>query len=219
MSAQLPKWSTTDRSEAGTTLLELLLALSLVAVMLTMIFGSFGFGRRAWESADRVEDQSSIDSVQSLLRQLLSEARPAKAYDASGRQAIAFTGEAQSITFVVNMRGMITTGGLHEVRLGLASAEPGQSQGRLVAAFALYRPGQARIADRPDAAPEERLLVDGVQSLELRYFGAAKLGDKPQWHKRWADAEALPQLIEVAVEFDPEDPRRWTLLLVRPELR
>ncbi len=206
-------------SEAGTTLLELLLALSLVAVMLTMIFGSFGFGRRAWEAADRVEDQSSIDAVQSLLRQLLSEARPAKAIDGSGRQTIAFKGEAQSITFVVNLRGTTTTGGLHEVRLGLAGAEAGQPEGRFVAAFALYRPGPSPVADRPDKAPEERLLADGVRSLTLRYFGAAKLGDKPQWHERWADAETLPQLIEVAVDLEADDPRRWPLLLVRPELR
>lgn len=218
MSAPSSSLRADGHAEAGTTLLELLLALSLVAVMLTMIFGSFSFGRRAWEAADRVEDQSSIDQVQSLLRQLLSEARPAKALDASGRQTIAFTGEAQSVTFVVNLRGTTTTGGLHEVRLGLSSTAA-ETGGRLVAAFSLYRPAPVPIEDGAEKEPEARPLVEGVRSLSLRYFGAIRLGERPQWHDRWVSSESLPQLIEVGVELQDGDVRSWPPLLVRPELR
>ena len=206
-------------SEAGTSLLELLMALSLLAVLLTMIFGSMGFGRRAWEAGDRVEAQASIDQVQNLLRQLLSEARPARIVDTSGRQQVAFRGEADSMTLVANLHGTVTTGGLHEIRIRMSDADAPGSLHQIVAAFVPYRPAARDGIDKARTKDGEHILVEGAQAMKIRYFGSLRQGEAAQWHDHWTAAANLPELIDVLVELPSGDSRHWPAMLVQPALR
>lgn len=205
--------------EAGTTVLELLLALSLVAAMLTMIFGSFSFGRRAWETADRVESQSSVDQAQSWLRQIIAEARPTVIVTANGRQEITFRGDAESISFVADLRGTVTTGGLHDIRLSLEEADDLPPTKRLVAMLSLYRPSKTGDVGARDQSSVERIVIDHAQSIRFRYFGSPNEGERAQWHHDWVHASAIPELIAIDLAFPPDDHRRWRPLAVRPELR
>ena len=187
--------------------------------MLTMIFGSFGFGRRAWKPpiASKISPRSMLSSrcyvscFGSAPRQGDRSLRP---------QTIAFKGAAQSLTFVVDLRGTTTTVRLHEVRLGSraprqgnprdGSLPPSRSTGQDLPLLPIVRTKHPR----RDSSPMES------GRLRCVTLGAAKLGDRtPNGTNRWADGETPPQLIEVAVNLEADDPRRWPLLLVRPELR
>jgi prepilin-type N-terminal cleavage/methylation domain-containing protein len=58
-----------DPSDAGFTLLELLVAMTLLGLLMTVVFGGLRFGARAWERAET--DSSGTDEIrlaQSILR-------------------------------------------------------------------------------------------------------------------------------------------------------
>ena len=122
----------------------------------------------------------------------------------AGRRSCSRRGE--SITFVVNLRGTTTTGGLHEVRLGLGGLEAGSPTDACCRLYTLPARTPTSVADGPELQrPRREHLVDGVKSLTLRYFGEPSSAREPKWHERSADAETLPQLIEVAVALETDE--------------
>ena len=67
------KCPTRSRSTAGFTLVELLVAMTLIGLISVALFGGLRFGARAWEAGnERAESFSQLEVVQSLLRRELN---------------------------------------------------------------------------------------------------------------------------------------------------
>lgn len=199
--------------ERGTSLLELLLVLSLMAVVLTMIMGSFGFGRRAWEAADRIEAQTQLDAAAALVRRLLAEAVPTRVIDTQGRQSLRFSGEESRVRFVANAQGTVTTAGLQEIIVESPAAPSGSHD--LVLRLSVYRP--TRNADT--ANTQDRVLVSGIDGVLFRYYGRERDNEAAEWHRAWLSKSGLPDLIEMTVALPENDERTWPVLVVEPKLR
>jgi len=207
-----------SKSIAGFTLLELLIAISLIAIILVFIVGSLRFGRRAWEVADRMDETTSLVAAQHYVRDILSEAEPIGTPDGQGRLRLAFQGSQDRVEFVANLEGHTTVAGLHKISLGLLGADSSVDRPRsLVVDLRLFRPAPK---DEEQAPPlEQRELVVKVQSLSFRYFGRMTDMEEANWHREWKDAARLPQLIGLSLTFFDQDPRQWPELIVAPQLR
>lgn len=199
----------------GFTLVELLVALTLLGLLMVALFGGLRLGARAWEvSGERLEDTSRLQVIHEFLHTRLSQTYPLEVTGRAGQPRLAFRGGPDALSFVTLLPEHMGAG-VHRLTLRLVERDD-----RLHLALS-WRP----FAATPDAeanedeasSSEERLLLRDIAGLELGYFGALAPREPPVWSESWHDALLrLPQLIRVRVIFPAGDRRSWPVLIVRP---
>jgi general secretion pathway protein J len=200
--------------ERGFTLLELLVAITLLGLLMAALFGGLRLGARVWETGEtRLDAAARIQIVQDLLRQRLAQTLPLETVPEEGEDyQPLFLGRVDAVRFATLLPDHLG-GELALMELALADSGEPQGLGNLVLRLRRLEP-DAEI--EWDAAPEERILLERVESLELAYFGATSRDEPPGWWQAWEGQVELPQLILVQLRFGEDDPRRWPGLIVHP---
>jgi prepilin-type N-terminal cleavage/methylation domain-containing protein len=196
-------------AEAGFTLLELLVALTLLAVTVSLLVYAIGSARHALNVVDRRVAHAEVPAVQSVLRRLITEVRPIP--DATGTvdPDRAFFGEPDKTEFVSSFVPRGQYGGLWRYGIALGRGESAARSGDLVLTQRLVRP-----ASSATGALLRTVIIDGVDTLYLRYFGAADKDGALEWHDSWRDPRRLPRLVSIDVTFVRAAGRQWTPLVV-----
>ncbi len=189
---------------AGFTLLELLVALTLLGAMLILIYSALNIGLRAWDTGEkRVTEASHQRVVQSFLRRELSQVFPVR-WRGIPESKIAFEGAKDEIKFVsmLTLGAAVREGGLQWGHLYVADDDaPGGERRRTLF---IKRSGfnlRAKDWDGLDAA-KAIPLIEGVKSFEIGYFGAENDTAEAQWTNEWTNALRMPQLIKITVQVD-----------------
>ncbi len=189
------------RADAGFTLVEVLVGITLLAMLGTLIAGGMRLGGRAWTGAEqRTANSDAMMQVQALFRRTLSRARPAFASADPRDMAIAFAGAPET--------------------LSLMAPQPGTQYGGpwVAERFYLARDGASRALfvdlARPGAAAERVRLLDHVARLGFAYFGAPGTGEPAAWRDDWTAGSRLPQLVRVAIARDDPKLGAWPDLIV-----
>jgi general secretion pathway protein J len=134
------------QGEAGFTLLELLVAMTLLSLLLVALSGGVHFAGRAWQmQEERIGRQGDINAVQSVLRQML----------ASGQS---FEGDSESLRFVGKLPAALARGGLFDIDLT-------RSGDRLLLSWRPHFNGTSAGLPHSEAG-----LLDGVVGLDLAYY-------------------------------------------------
>ncbi len=201
------------RRQAGFTLVELLVAMTLLAFLSITLFGGLRFGARSWEAVvDSSAERDHIASTQTFLRDRLGQlTRPGPAgprrLDDEGR----LDGGPERLEFIAPWLSALSLGGLY--RFTLWHEDTGD--GRLMLS---WQPAEAD----PDALEElgdlagERILLDGVAEFSLSYYGAPDEDAEPEWLDQWENPDAPPLLVRVDLAF--ADARRvWPVFIVAPK--
>jgi len=196
----------------GFTLIELTVALVLMAAMSAVLFGSLSLAARSWDGGEgKAHEVSDMRSTQEYLRAQLSAEYPQRLWKAEGLPVL-FAGERDEIRYVAALPARVAESGVYYFRLAVARAG---EKSQLV---------QERIV--PDNASEEEpefrdagrsVLADGIAELKIGYFGrdanASEL-DAPTWRERWDDRYRLPLLVRIDVK--PVKGAAWPTLVVEP---
>jgi len=178
-------------SDGGFTLLELLVSLTLLALMAAVVPSLVRMaGRSAQFAADLTRSQSEIPAIEALADHL-SKARPLKTVQDDGQKRVLFSGTESSISFVAP--GIVgRNGGLVSYELGLITNRAGR---RVLALSRAILDGEAKVD--PAASSDVRVPMPAVQQVAFRYFGPQDSGSDPSWSDRWDAQELLPQLVEM----------------------
>lgn len=178
----------------GFTLVELLVAVSLVALLSVLLFGGLRFAMRAADAVDdRVDDAAQIAVAYNFMQNELADARPLPVAPDSTESVVNFTGAPDGISFVAVPPPYVALGGFHLLHVGLEGE--GQDRQLVVSWQAVPR---GPVATGP-AMLQPSLLLDGVQSVDFAYFGVADPNRPPEWTDHWTGRRALPQLVRLRV--------------------
>ncbi|MFQ6017533.1 MAG: prepilin-type N-terminal cleavage/methylation domain-containing protein [Kiloniellaceae bacterium] len=199
----------------GFTLVELLIALTLLGLISVALFGGLRFGTRAWEAGSRhAERLAEIDAVQGLLRRQLAQAVLPRRQGLGPEGATGFAGDPDRIRFAALLPSHIGVAGLYLFELRMSQ---GEDLHRLDLAWRLYRPDEPASFGIGEAGVSgQRTLIDGIERADFGYYGVLPDRQEADWHDRWAEAAGLPGLISLKLEFPDDDPRSWPALVVSP---
>ncbi len=205
------------RGQSGFTLLELLLAVTLLALIAVMLAGGLRLGARVWESGEeRAQALARLELVQGFLRRQVSGARPLIMGRIASQPRYAFEGEPERLRLAVLAPPQLGAGGFYLVTIERLPAKSGANEGdELRLDWRLYHPEMEDIGASDEGT--ERVLLEGIERVKFSYFGALRRDTERRWRERWEDQRALPELVRLEIEFsDPS--RHWPQFVAAPKV-
>jgi len=174
----------------GMTLLEVILALAILAVIVVVLVTSLRVGVRAWEAGEeRAALQQEIRAVVELLTEALSAAYPYRGRLGGGlERVVLFQGEADEVRLVTTAPPVgldAPAVRFHAVALGPATEDGLGVVERLVP------------AEEPFGKDPRTLLSRVVTGIRLRY-----LDETGVWQERWDGRTAAGLPLAVRVELN-----------------
>jgi len=198
-----------DRRAGGFTLLELVIALLLLAVMMPLLYNGLRLGARAWDAADkRVRGSQELQLAALFIKRQVEQAQPFALKDGGGEERIAFAGEPQSLRFVAPLPGHLGAGGMYWFTVEVREQDGAK---QLVLSYELF---QREDWDRYGAGePETAVLARGLKQAQFDYFGEPSPERAPAWASRWTDKDQFPRLVRLRFATgDTASGRRHELL-------
>lgn len=198
------------RAQRGFTLLEVVVALTLLAVLATTMVGVFNLAGRSLDAGEtRADDASSMRLSQDFLRAHLENAHPLRLREEKDFPLI-FSGDEKEMMYVSALPPRVLSGGLWAWRLRLARG------GQLILEHTIPDVNEKKMPDFKSA--KHSVLADRVKTLKIEYYGLPKdatLEDEPKWQKRWENPQRLPDMVRIEVVL--ENGMAWPELFI--ELR
>ena len=191
MTARLARAAAAD---AGFTLVELLVAITLLALITTVLFGGLRFGTRAAAAvAVRVDRSSEIAGAYDFMQGELADARLLPPSIDPSQPAMSFDGQPDAVSFVAIPPAYLALGGYHRLHVMTEGSGPNR---RMIVEWQQI-PRGAWPADAATLQPS--VLLDKVGSVAFGYFGVAEANHPPEWQDHWTDRTDLPQMIRLRV--------------------
>jgi general secretion pathway protein J len=200
------------RGTRGFTLLELLVAITLLGLLAGLLFGGLSFGIRVWEKGDaELEKIAELQIAQGLIRRLISRAMVSDLREDEDENAAIFEGTSDTLRFVGPPPAQSLPGGLYRLSIG---ADDLSGKSRLVMSWRLLDADE-----RETGAGEDEnvvVLVEDIADVSIAFFGSADEDRESRWRDRWEDMSGLPLLVRIDVTFPEGDRRIWPELVVAP---
>ncbi|MBB4000650.1 prepilin-type N-terminal cleavage/methylation domain-containing protein [Aureimonas pseudogalii] len=190
-----------DEGEAGFTLVELLVALSLLSLIAVFIGEGVFSVRRMVPVASRIDADAEIAAVRDHLRRTVGEA----VVDLPLSESELFVGSSTAMSFLAPADPVLEVAGINRTTLGLEAGPAGRLD-------LVERRTQARGEQTRAVTPV--VLLHDVAGLAIRYAGPVE-GGTPVWRKDWV-AGGVPALVSLDISLPPGDVRRILPLIVHP---
>lgn len=220
------------RTSYGFTLLEVLIAMSILGIMLVLLFGSFAICSRSWNAGEEhIHKVEQMAMVQNFFRTHLTAAGSliSAEENASGEESTEenanvdaditndqkldtqafFQGREQYLQFVAPLPESAARGGLYLFKVGV---KPRSAS--LFVAMTPFLPVEENQKQLPDS--EDLEILPDLETLAMAYWGKKEDEDKPQWHNEWVDMPVLPELVSINIKL--RNQTAWPTLVVAPRL-
>ena len=196
-------------AQRGFTLLETIVALTLLALMLAVLSGSIRFaGQSRDAAAAKIDSIDNMRIAQDFLRQTLAQAHPKRWLKVVGRPFV-FRGERDELSMAAPLTARVGVGGLFLLKLSLVDAEKGKGK-NLVMARAFPEPDAQEMPDFSSA--ETTVLAENLAELEFAYLGRDDPASDPTWRDDWKEGATMPEAVRVRIR--PAHGSAWPELVV-----
>ena len=188
----------------GFTLLEILVAITILAIAMTVAWQTFSAATRAWTSARKMLDSTHHGDF--VLTQLTSALRSMAFFDSLPEQ-YGFRMEDNregeygdhSISWVTESKAFLPRGtefdhGLHRIEVGAGEDDDG-NEGLLVTVW-------RHIASDEDEIEKKSWVVsDVIKGLSCAVYNV----EDEKWDDEWEETNSIPGLIEITLYAEPEE--------------
>lgn len=194
-----------SRRITGFTLVELLLAITLMSILLGLTYTGLRAAARASERGEKMlaiggEIRASHQFVRRQLNQMLPLSFALT--DDSDASRIVFEGDAKHIQYVAPMPGYLGSGGPQVQLLELAGGTDGRVLQFSHALLQGYEEGQL-------FARDPVILLEGVESAGFEFLGLDEEGEVTGWVSSWDQPELLPVAVRLNIELSDQIQIRW----------
>lgn len=200
---------TAGTAQRGFTLVELLVAITVLALVGALVTGLVQVVQGGWTRVQaRVEDGERDRIARDLLRRVVEGALPFAERRGDAPLPL-FDGDPGTLRLVGEAPSWAAPALLRIWRIEARPTETGERQ--LVVQRADVAPGVEPLAALEGAA-EVTLLR--AQRIELAYL-TAEAGSGPSWRERWSELGKLPRAVRVTIADEAGSPRETLLLPLR----
>jgi len=185
------------KSALGFTLMEVLIAMTLLSIMVVLLFASLKICAQSWEKGEsKMADVNEMAVVYHFFQQHLTDAKPLwDEFSVKDQKLLAFQGDAQSLQFVGEFPASAGKIGAQLFSLNLQELDDGNVINVAITPF-------LPVPDGEFLPKEEIALIKHVRSVSLAYFGSDESGGEASWQTQWQQRESQPQLVKVSIELE-----------------
>jgi general secretion pathway protein J len=199
---------------SGFTLLEMTVALALVALMSIIIIEGLRFSERVWTQVVRTDDANwNVFVAHRFLRDVLEPLFPFKPERANGA-AFGLEGTASEASFSASTSPFKGVGALNRYHVFLAADQSNSPRKNVLITWHVDRDGRT---EHSTAGERQEVLLENVERIEWSYLDAP-CNAPATWRDEWAGRHELPALVRLRVIFPKGDSRRWPDLIVTPRV-
>jgi general secretion pathway protein J len=198
-------------SVKGFTLIEMLIAISLLGIMVVLLFASLRIAAESWNSGEaKISEVNKKAVVYQFFKRHLSNTKPFPVIEDNPQQndqqlgsqeapKLAFTGLPQSISFVSALPAASARKGLQVFHVGLDPQQPST----LKVALTPYRQTESNPADA-----EPVVLLENLRHFKISYFGSST--DDSDGSSGWLDewqgqaSGQLPKLVKISIALNDD---------------
>ena len=201
--------------QRGFTLVEVTIAITLLALMVLMLYGSFHLGERAaTKAAARAEESQTLRTRQEFLAGYIRSAYP---YRATPRDpSVYFSGAESGLEFISSLSNGLGGRGMSKIRI--AWAGPG--------ALTLEEEMPARVDPLGSANPQASaggyrnrlVLAEDAGALRIEYLDSQS--NVESWVGEWdgRQRKALPRAVRLNYKDEKGEEVRWTFPIMMSAL-
>jgi general secretion pathway protein J len=184
------------RRAAGFTLVEVVVAMALLATIMVLLYAGLTYALRSWDAGDangrKVADRRLGEN---FIRREVMELFPLRWKDAT-QLRFAFEGDKDHVKFVSSRPAGLAAAGLSLVGIEVMERDRVRN---LVMRRAM--PDDDQIDFSPLEKAEATLLVANVENVSFSYFGAENDFAEATWMDKWDLPASMPLLIRMRVKM------------------
>ncbi len=195
------------RRMRGFTLIEVMLAISLVALVMAMAYGGFRAAVRASNTGEVIiEENNRLRVVQQFVRRQLMLAQALDIEEEADGERIRFLGDRDRVRFVSPMPGYLSYGGPYVQQLSIERGMEGYELVYYYAMYNGYEPGDIE-------AHDGIVLLEGLARGEFHYLGMDPENQEVFWADFWEMTDELPMAVAVEIDLEREHGQVWPDLI------
>ena len=188
----------------GFTLLEILVAVTLLALLVMMAYGTLRTAVKSMRSGEAlIERTDRLRTAQEFLRRQLSHAMPLafERMEDTGENHV-FMADRDTLRFVAPMPGHLSRGGPHVQWLKLDGDVLEFDHAQLNG----YDPENPKAGNKREPV----VLLEGIRDAKFEFRELdPETGELGEWESDWDDPQRLPLLVRLNVEFDEDTRQHW----------
>lgn len=201
MNAHFPR-----QAYSGFTLIEVLLATMLLAVLLAAAFGGIRSSVKGMEAGEALIDRTNrLRVAQEFIRHQISRILPLPFGEQEGGEGnLLFQGDRDFMRFVAPMPGYLSNGGAYVQTLELANTRNGR---QLLFTHAMLNGFDLDKLNKSDSEPV--ILMDQVESGTFEYRKLDDQGELEDWSDDWDEEGSTPVMVRIRLKMRPQALVDW----------
>jgi general secretion pathway protein J len=181
--------------QSGFTLIEVLIAMTLLSIMVVLLFSSLKICADSWEKGEsKITDVNEIAVVYNFFQRHLSVAQPLWNDFQEEDKTFSFQGNADSVHFISAFPASAGRPGLQLFSLFLTEEDNEPIIKVTLTPF-------AKLAEGSKWPDEKVTLIRHVSDFTLAYFGSDDGVSEAVWNTEWLNKTVLPRLVKINIQL------------------
>ncbi len=183
-----------NKKNSGFTLIEVIIAMTILSLILVLLFSTLYTANRNWQSTERkITQNDELRSVEHFIQRQLSQTIPLMWVSKTERRLV-FEGKSDELRFTSSLPAHRGGGGIQIITLKVIQTD------NINHLDLYYRNANADSSPFEENKDDEQItLLENISNIELSYFGSDKINDEPVWRDVWDNKQQLPYLISLKV--------------------